>query len=273
MTCEIVVTGASGFVGQALMKMLLESGFSVTGLSRRKMSGVTTVSSYADAPAHEGAVLVHLAQGRNTSDAFDDEDIELCRTLAAMPWRHIVYASSAIVYGDAKDYLRRPEEEVSAFSDYSRVKLACEEIVSKVGGTSLRIGNLYGPGMGVDTVISAIVSQIPGEGPLKLMDTLPIRDFLWIEDAVRCIVSACQVMPGAILNAGSGSGMAVGDVARLALTLAGESSRPVVGTASSGRPSCLMLDISKTRSVLNWSPEISISAGLLSLLDTNKNDE
>lgn len=272
-TDRIVITGASGFVGGALMSQLLKNGFPVIGLSRRKVSGVVTVGNYFDVPQPDGAVLVHLAQGHDTSGSFGGEDIELCRTLSNMPWRHIVYASSAIVYGDAKKHLRSPEEQVWATSDYARVKLACEEIVSSVGGTCLRFTNLYGPEMSANTVISDVLHQIPGEGPLRLRDVEPVRDFLWIEDAARCLVAACRIMPGSILNVGSGCGIAVGDVARLALDLAGEGLRPVVGAASSGQVSYLTLDISDTRAVLNWMPEVDISTGLFSLLCVNKNGE
>lgn len=271
MSFEVVVTGASGFVGRALMSQLSKDGLSVTGLSRRRVSGLATVANYADTPMPDDAVLVHLAQWRDASASFDEDDIELCRKLSNRPWRHIVYASSAIVYGDAKGYPRRPEELVSATSDYTRVKLACEEVVSNVGGTCLRLANIYGPGMAADTVISDILRQIPGDGPLRLRNVSPIRDFLWIEDAARCLSAACRTMPGGILNAGSGSRMAVGDVARLALTLVGEVSRPVVGTGSLGRASCLTLDITKTRSMLNWAPEVDISAGLSYLLRMKNN--
>ena len=272
-TDRIVITGASGFIGGALMIQLLKNGFPVTGLSRRKVSGVVTVGNYSDVPQPDGAVLVHLAQGRDTSGSFGGEDIELCRTLSNMPWRHIVYASSAIVYGDAERHPHSPQEPVSATSDYARVKLACEEIVSSVGGTCLRFTNLYGPGMSANTVISDVLHQIPGEGALRLRDVEPVRDFLWIEDAARCLVAACRIMPGSILNAGSGCGIAVGDVARLALDLAGEGLRPVVGAASSGQASYLTLDIIDTRAVLNWMPEVDISTGLFSLLCVNKNGE
>ncbi|MEI7612348.1 MAG: NAD(P)-dependent oxidoreductase [Betaproteobacteria bacterium] len=269
MTTEIVVTGASGFVGQALLREFIENGVSVQGLSRRKVNGLVTVERYSDAPMSEESVLVHLAQGANTSDSFGDEDIELCRMLASRPWHHIVYASSAIVYGDASNHLRRPDENVAAFNDYSRVKLACEKIVLEAGGTCVRLGNLYGPGMNVDTVVSAILRQIPGDGSLVLQNTAPVRDFLWVNDAARCLAAACRVMPNTILNAGSGGGMAVGDVARLALTLAGQGCRPVVGLTGSSRTSCLILDIAKTTSALNWTPEVNITTGLVSLLRTS----
>jgi len=262
----VVVTGASGFVGQALLSCLRREGVPVTGVTRRRQPGLTAVATYADTQVPEGAVLVHLAQRRDASARSDDSEIALCRVLAARPWRHVVYASSAIVYGDEKAYPRRPEEPVSAAHDYARVKLACEDVFGKVGGTSLRLANLYGPGMGKNTVIAEILRQIPGEGPLRLRDPIPVRDFLWIGDAALCFAAACRIMPGGIFNAGSGRGIAVGDVARLALDLAGDESRPVIGENTADRTSILTLDIAKTCSSLDWLPEIDLPTGLATLI-------
>lgn len=262
----VVITGASGFVGQAILGILEREGVPVTGVTRRSQPGLAIVADYADTPAPEGAVLVHLAQRRHTSAPADDSEIALCRVLAAKPWRHIVYASSAVVYGDEAVYPRRPEEQVSAGSDYARAKLACEKIFSAAGGTSLRLANLYGPGMGKNTVIADILRQIPGTGPLRLRDLTPVRDFLWIEDAARCLAAACRVMPGGIFNAGSGSGMAIGKIARLALALAGEDTRPIIGEQTGNRASTLTLDISRTRSCLHWSPETDMESGIAALL-------
>ena len=270
---KIVVTGASGFVGQALLNQLRIDGVSATGVSRRGMQGIAAVSSYADILAPKNAVLVHLAQGRDASSSYDNGDIELCQVLSRMPWRHVVYASSAVVYGDSVQHRRRPEESVAAAGDYARVKLACEDIVLGIGGTCLRFSNIYGPGMGPNTVVADIVRQIPGSGPLKLRDARPVRDFLWIEDAARCIVAATRNLPGLVLNAGTGDGTSVGDVARLALSLAGESSRPVVSTSDSDRSSCLTVDITETRSTLGWSPEVDISSGLSALIRLKNNDK
>lgn len=263
---EVVVTGASGFIGQAFLKQARNEKFSTIGLARRRLQGLVSVASYADIPARNGAVLVHLAQGRDASSAFHDAEIELCRLLASRNWRHVVYASSAVVYGDEKQYPRQTNEPVRADSDYARVKLACEEIIESVGGTCLRFANLYGPGMAANTVISEILRQIPGSGPLLLRDVSPIRDFLWIDDAARCLAAVCSLTPGGVLNVGSGRGTSVGDVARLALELADETSRPVIGRISASSPSSLTLDISRTQSALTWSPQIDLRAGLSLLL-------
>ena len=267
---HVVITGASGFVGQTLISQLSKDGISVTGVSRRRIVGLSTVTQYADILVPEGAVLVHLAQCPDVSEACNEEDIELCRKLSKRPWRHIVYVSSAIVYGDAKASPRKPEEQVSATSDYARIKLACEAIVLNVGGTCLRFANLYGPGMAPNTVVSDVLRQIPGAGDLIMRDVYPVRDFVWIEDVARCLLAACVKMPSGILNVGSGRGIAVGDMARLALALAGEASRPVVGVTSLGKKSSLTLDISRTQEILNWAPEVDISTGISLLLKDKK---
>jgi nucleoside-diphosphate-sugar epimerase len=273
MNYPVVVTGASGFVGRALLSALQSEGVSVTGVTRRLQHGLTTVADYSAMLVPKGAVLVHLAQARDASGRFDNMDIQFCYRLSMRPWRHIVYASSMLVYGDDKNYPRKPDELISATSDYARVKLTCEEIVTNVGGTCLRFSNLYGFGMGENTAISDILRQIPGTDPLVLRDISSVRDFLAVEDAARCLVLACRIMPGGILNAGSGNGTAIGDVARLALKLAGESSRSVIDGGNSGRASCIKLDTTKTRLVLNWSPKVDMHAGLSALLGMKFNDK
>jgi UDP-glucose 4-epimerase len=270
MSCPVVVTGASGFVGKALLSQLRRTGVAVTGVSRRRLPGLQYVADYADTPVPEGAVLVHLAQDRDPLAPFDQHAIDVCETVAAKPWGHIVYASSAIVYGDQRTYPRRTEEPVAAASEYARVKIACEEIFGAIGATCLRFANLYGPSMGRNTVIADIVRQIPGRGPLRLRDTTAVRDFLWIEDAARCLAAACSVRSGGVFNAGSGLGSAIGDVARIALAVAGQASRPVIAESTGARASHLVLNIDSSRDALKWSPQTDLASGLAALLSHSR---
>ena len=47
----------------------------------------------------------------------------------------------------------------------------------------MRLANVYGPGMAANNVMSDILGQVPGDGPLVVRDIAPVRDYLWIEDA------------------------------------------------------------------------------------------
>lgn len=273
MSFEVVVTGASGFIGSALLNQLIKNEIPVTGLSRQKAKGLSTLSSYLDCPSSKDAVLIHLAQPRDASIPSVGNEIELCRSLSSKPWRHIVYVSSSMVYGDAIQYPRKPDEPVTAFNEYANVKLACESIITNAGGTCLRFANIYGPGMANNSVVADILSQIPGKDSLVVKDKSPVRDFLWIDDAVRCLVSASVLMPGMILNVGSGTGISIGRLAELTLELAGEHKRPVISKTNQSRSSFLVLDISQTQSVLKWSPELDISLGLSYLLKKKLNNE
>lgn len=272
---EVAITGASGFIGRALFEQLKKKGIPVTRLTRGKREGLTTISSYDDIGLgfSTETVLIHLAQPRDASNPSDGKEVAICRSLATKPWRHMVYVSSSVVYDDKKEYPRKPDEIVAAVNEYAQVKLACESIITDAGGTCLRFSNIYGPEMAPNSVISDILGQIPGEGPLSVRDKTPIRDFLWIEDAVRCLISASVLKPGGIFNVGSGNANSIGKLAELALVIAGEKNRPVVSKIESQRQSTVVLDISKTTSILNWSPEMEIELGLSILLKMKTNNE
>lgn len=260
-----MVTGASGFLGQALINLLQREKIPVIGVSRRRSPGLTRVTDYSETPVSSGGVLVHLAQSRSPTLS-DESEIDLCRAIIDNPWRHVIYASSAMVYGDDEVYPRRTDEPLLPHSDYARVKLACESMVNEAGGTNIRFANIYGPGMAETSIIADIIRQIPGRAPLQLRDQSAVRDFVWIGDAVSCLAAACRFTPPGTFNAGSGRSVAAGEVARLALSLANEGSREVVSTKPTNRRSTLALDISTSRTILRWWPKTELQTGLAALM-------
>jgi UDP-glucose 4-epimerase len=166
-----------------------------------------------------------------------------------------------------------PDEVIYDANEYAQVKLACESIITNAGGTCLRFSNIYGQEMASNSVISDILSQIPGKGDLYVRDKLPVRDFLWIEDAVRCLISALVLRPGGIFNVGSGKVFSIGKIAELALLIAGEENRTVISKTDLQKKSTLVLDISKTSSILNWNPEMEIELGLSLLIKMKISNE
>ena len=218
------------------------------------------------------AVLIHAGEPNDigAAEAAGEGHIVAIRsTLSALlsrTWSHVVYLSSAVVYGDDVAQPRRPEEPVAPRGAYARAKVACEQDVLAAGGTVARLSNLYGRGMAANNVISDVLAQIPGEGPLNVRDAAPIRDYLWVGDAARALAACARSRPSGVLNVGSGEGISVGALARMALDVADQSQRRIVATEPAGRASHLVLDISATRNRLGWAPRVTLRQGLGQLM-------
>lgn len=272
-----VVTGASGFLGRAVVAELSARGLPVTAVSRGRPAFDNSVQTlqvdrYSDLrPASRDAVLLHLAEpnyigaadreGAAHADAMRDT----VSALAGAGWAHVIYASSAVVYGDDSGTPHLASEPVQPRGAYAQSKAACESIVVNAGGGVARLANLYGSGMASNNVMSDILAQIGGTGPVRVRDAAPVRDYLWIEDAARGLVDAATANLSGVFNLASGVGTSVNELAALILSLAKEN-RPLEETAPAGRKSCLVLDIAATTQRLGWRPAVSLRDGLSQLV-------
>lgn len=270
MRATVAITGASGFLGRALVGRLKDHrGVAVRPYSRRGGPGLILVDDYASIESAD--VVVHCAQtsdaGRVNAAGADLQSDALALTGAlAKKCERLLFASSVVVYGDRIARARRVDEHVTAVNAYAQMKLASEEIVTAAGGTSIRLANLCGPGQPGGTVLDDILQQIGGSGPLKVLNALAVRDFLWVSDAAEAIVRmvATPNLPS-ILNVGSGEGVSIGVLAYRILQATGQGERDVVSTAPP-RDSTLWADISETTRCLDWAPVQSIAQGVASLL-------
>lgn len=170
------VTGASGFLGLALVRALLARGRRVRALVRRSaaasalralgaepvMGDLRTVGGWGTL-VEQGDVLIHAAARVAMTgrwEQFRQTTIEGTRHLlaAALPRRpqRVVYISSASVYAPDADprglCAERTPTRPSRYNYYARAKLRAERLVrsqcERAGcpWTILRLGFLFGPG-------------------------------------------------------------------------------------------------------------------------------
>lgn len=255
---DILVTGAAGFLGRAVIEQLALMGRPATGVTRRALPGLRQVSDYADTPA--ASVIIHLAEEADRAvtnrlgDAYADSSAQIMRSLVSRAGR-VVYASSGTVYGDANESTCTPATPVLGSDTYSRTKLRNETVARDAGGTVLRLANLYGSGMSPTNVISDIARQLGSAGPLRVRDDTPVRDFLRVEDAARAIaLAAISDCAGGTYNVGSGTGLSIRQLAGIALLATGQLEREIVANQSSSRRSINILDVADTQRCLGWAP-------------------
>lgn len=278
---KVVVTGASGFLGGYVVKALgLQPSIEVVAVSRQPISGGHWVSDYADTPI--GDVLIHLAEDNDRARVakagheYEDEVLATLATLLRKGYKQFIYASSSVLYGDDCIKMHKSEDPVFSSDAYTRIKRLSElEVLKFQGGIVVRLANIYGQGMSRNNVLNTILQQIPGAGPLLLMDASPVRDFIYAADAAEGIVAlgindSAELKGNGIFNIGTGVGTSIEALANLVLDLAGEGVRQVKSTHASGQQSILILDCSKTKSACGWFPKISLRQGLAQLLN-NRN--
>ena len=268
---KIVVTGVSGFLGRTVVRRLAGFDGTVVGVSRRALPGNIQVVDYSDTPP--GDVLIHLAETADRAVAeragwgYEEKALSSLRALLNRRYPRVVYASSAVLYGDRAETPRRPGDPIFEVDVYTRVKASAERsVLDSSGGLVARLGNLFGPWMDRDNVISTILGQIPGTGPVRVRDAHPVRDFLWVEDAADLMVRMATGAAIGVFNVGSGTAHSIGDVARVSLQVAGQDDRAVVSTEPGARSSYLVLDISGTVSMWDWAPATTLEEGIGRLL-------
>ena len=279
---RIVITGASGFLGGFVANAFTKQrGAEVIRVSRRDAAGSTRVSDYSESPG--GDVLIHLAQWADraevnaTSHEQRTAAVDSLRALARKGYSRLLLASSGALYGDAGEGPHRPGDPPQVSDAYARLKLESERVILDHGGIAVRLANVYGPGQHASSVLATILSQIPGSGPLRVFDTRPVRDFLWVEDAAEgfaAIASSRAGSPGGVVNLGTGVGTSIGDAARTALQIAGEAQRVVLATSEQPRAarSTLILDYSETEAMCGWRPRTAVGEGLARLLEHKRSN-
>jgi UDP-glucose 4-epimerase len=173
---RVLVTGANGFVGEALCRVLMQSGHTVCGLVRQAGQLERGVSEWVEAQADFAGVdagwpaalqvdcVVHLAArvhvmhdtAADPDAAFHATNVEGALRVAEAAWRYgarrFVFASSvkALGEGDAGRPLR--EDDPPAPQDaYGRSKLAAEQALVRYGEETglevviVRLPLVYGP--------------------------------------------------------------------------------------------------------------------------------
>ena len=267
---RVVVTGASGFLGAAVKRQLLSAGFDCIGVSRRDVPGLYRVKKYSESPAAD--CLIHCAETneRATVNAGGASmELDASQTLDALlnvNFQHVIYMSSAVVYGDQWTTPRKVSDPSEVVDTYTSIKLASEKAVLDSGGAVVRLSNLYGPGMAAGNVLSHIFGQLGSGRAIKMFALDPIRDFLWVDDAAQAVCAIAKNKSTGIFNVGSGRGTSIRQLVRLAQVTSG-SDQEVIGLRNAERPSYLVLDISETERSINWIPQICLADGVLRLVN------
>jgi len=162
-------------------------------------------------------------------------------------------------------------------SVYASTKLAQEHLLQNCSGAMslipiiLRFQNVYGPGQSLHnpyTGVLSIFSQqaLSGKTLNIYEDGKIIRDFVFVEDVARAMMSAVQKLDSSVepIDIGSGIPVQILDVARLLLEFLGRdaNSTYISGNFRPGDIRAAWADISRAEALLGWRPQVKLEEGL-----------
>ncbi|MDO6584045.1 NAD-dependent epimerase/dehydratase family protein [Salipiger sp. 1_MG-2023] len=289
----IYVTGSSGVLGFEILSHLHGAGFDAMGVARRPLPrsgrGLRQISTpevltAGWMPRPRGETIVHCAGLPSPRVHFNDfaelsrreiePQLRFAEKLLAKGWRgHMVYLSSAGVYGDT-DQLPIPEDApLAAKSWYALQKMAVEQGLSFLAQrygfrlTILRVANVYGaetagPSFGVVTIL---LDALRSGKPFRLFGGgTSLRDYIHVSDFCALVERCCTVQvpgPVTVLNVGTGVGTSLADLAELLPRVAG-GSLDLQHEPQAGEVGSSVLDITRARALLQWAPRVALEDGL-----------
>ncbi|MER6989042.1 NAD-dependent epimerase/dehydratase family protein [Saccharopolyspora hirsuta] len=289
---RIAVTGAAGYLGQAVLARLHRDGHEVTAIGHRtpvdrppgvfvRYADLTDAAAATEAIAGADAVC-HLAGRTRVRDSggavgryYRDNLVATLNLLDAMtagnrPAR-LVFLSSGAVYGRSGREPIAESHPTEPRSAYGATKLAAEQAISwyaAAGGlsaVSLRLFNAAGavrPGSGPDgsTLIARALAVATGEETTLPIngDGTAVRDFVHVADVADAIALALSLpCRGAeVFNLGA-VGASVLEVVSAVERVVGTSVPVEHKPANGADQPWLLADTSAARERLGWRPERS----------------
>ncbi len=290
---KALVTGANGFIGRSLVKYLVRNSTKVIAVDRYALSGMNCTKIFLDVTQKgvldeyldEETIVFHLAARTNVAESVKDprgdfvssfqslfEVIESSRKANCQ----VIFPSSASICDIFNGLPLTERSFIKPVSPYSAAKMACEgfcHAYHQSYGLNVKIARLfsvYGPGM-FQFAIHDMVRKIQ-DNPKKLEilgDGTQIRDYLYIEDAVKgLIIIAAYGKSGEVYNLASGIPVNILDLAKKIATLMKYKNIKIKTTGKSFPGDVLKWygDISKIKTI-GFSPSISLDDGLIKTIN------
>lgn len=304
---KILVTGGAGFIGSHLTDKLIQQGHVVSiidNLSSGKKNNINKKSVFFNLDIKSLSlgliikkinpeVVFHFAAQTSISRSMQApmQDFEtnliatqnLINAIIQTQVKKIVFASSGAVYGERIRFPIKESDNKNPFSTYGISKLASEYLFNslskqrKIGCTTLRFSNVYGPrqdSSGEGGVVSIFINSILREKDITIYNNgNQTRDFIYVKDVVAACLKCLEHDISDIFNVSTSKetkilsiGSILEDLFETKINFKFQKRNFIEASRSS-------LSNSKFKKLVNWQPKINLKDGLVETINYFKKYE
>jgi nucleoside-diphosphate-sugar epimerase len=276
---RVVVTGATGFIGRALTKRLLDDGATVIAFVLPEPLQRSLVV--------EGAEIVDcdLRYANDARRAVESASPELVIHLAAVgvtdPFLPIHDALRGnleatinlikAINGACKLIVTRTPTEYDSMNVYAASKAAAWEFckmffrTQNFPITAVMPFQVYGRGLTGRSVLGAALKAARAGENFPTTSGEQVRDWIYIDDVVEGIIatSRAQNVEGQTIELGTGVGTPVRDVVKKIFDLAGRG-QPLIGALPQrpGEVAQQIADAARSEKLIGWRAKVGLDEGL-----------
>ena len=267
---KILLTGDSGFIGTHLLKKLKELKHEVRGFSIDRGEDIFDCMKLEKTIKGNDAVI-HLAAQVDVRKSFENPKLDYqinyegTRNVVKACEKHgvhMVFTSSAAIYGNSIDIPTREDSPKLPVSFYGLHKLLAEKECERISAFIIRPFNIYGSN-GHGAVNKFIELIRAGEEITLFNDGSHTRDYVHVDDVVSALILGLKSK--GTYNIASGKETSLNELIGIISKHLGKKPKIKYNILKEGDAKRSIADISKARKELGWQPKISFQEGIRKL--------
>jgi len=285
---KIVVVGGKGYLGGFLVKALKENEAEVFVISRNcepsesqfNIDITNFEETFKIIQKIKPAIVYHLAanisRSRNFSMYEEMATVNVIGTLNVLKSleeidAHFIFTSTSEIYGNNTSPFH--ENQIpKPVSPYSLSKISAELLIQTYCKnenkkfTNLRVFNFYGEKMPEEFFIPQMIQSLKREEDFLMTKGEQVRDFLYVGDVVKALVSTAKNTKsyGETMNVCSGEGTKLSQLASAVNSTMKTKAKIVLGAIPYRNNEVweMIGDNSKIEKIIGFKPSISIVKGI-----------
>lgn len=306
---KILVCGGAGYVGSHAVKQLVKLGKDVIVVDNLQTGHSESVPT--DVPLYVGDIrdaaflenvfekeaissVIHFAANSLVGESMTKPleyyhnnvfgALILLQTMEKFNVKHIVFSSTAAVYGEPKSIPIREDDVTNPTNPYGETKLAMEKMMKwadeayGIKFVALRYFNVAGASLDatigedheIETHLIPLVLQVPLNqrkhisvfgNDYETEDGTCIRDYIHVTDLADAHILALEYLKNEntsnVFNLGNGSGFSVKEIISAARIVTNHEIPTIMAERRAGDPAVLIASSEKAKTILGWEPNFT----------------